>query len=208
MTVVFKFGGSVLTLDRLAVRLRTVLEMRAAQRRLIVTGGGAVADVVRQWSRLHHLDDDIAHWMAVSSLDLNRQLLQELLECNSVRSRAEADSIWDTDCSPLCLEMTPFLSYEETVVPDHLPHDWNVTSDSLAAWVAIRWAAEELVMVKSVPVPWELTAEEASTEGLVDAYFPRVAGQLQKISWCDLHASTPSIELWLPHPHRDCSRTA
>lgn len=200
MTVVFKLGGSLLKLDRLSERLCAVLELRAGQRRLVCTGGGAIADVVRDWSRIHRLRDETAHWLAVSSLDLNRQLLQELLGWKSANSRSAAYAIWDAGCPPVALEMTKFLTDEEATTTDRVPHDWNVTSDSLAAWTVAHWPADELVMVKSVPVPLGLSAEEASRNELVDAYFPHIAGKLRRITWCNLQATTPSIEPWLANP--------
>jgi aspartokinase-like uncharacterized kinase len=199
MTVVFKLGGSLLTLPGLADALRTVLEHRAGRQCLIVPGGGTVADVVREWSRVHNLDDETSHWLAVSSLELNRQFLDKLLGWNSVSSRAMADRLWNRDLSPLLLDMTGFLRAEETDPSDSLPHDWSVTSDSLAAWAALCWPAEELILLKSVPVPRDLTADEASRSQLVDSYFPKIARRLRRISWCNLRAATMDVEPWLVH---------
>jgi hypothetical protein len=48
---------------------------------------------------------------------------------------------------------------------DPLPHSWDVTSDSIAAWVAGALGARRLVLVKP---------PGASGDGAVDAYFARV----------------------------------
>ena len=50
---------------------------------------------------------------------------------------------------------------------DPLPHSWEVTSDSIAAWVAGEIGANHLVLVKPPGV-----GAQASHE-LVDAYFER-----------------------------------
>ena len=47
---------------------------------------------------------------------------------------------------------------------DPLPHSWDVTSDSIAAWLAGALDAERLVLIKSAG---------ASGPALVDAYFAR-----------------------------------
>ncbi len=197
MTVVFKLGGSLLTLPGLAEKLRVVLDQYSDKHRLIVTGGGASADVVREWSRIHQLDDESAHWLAIASLDLNRQLLETLLSLRSVSDHAEATRLWAIESSPLLLDSHRFTRHEEANSLEPLPHDWNVTSDSIAAWTALRWPADELVLFKSVPMPVNLSAQAASDQELVDNYFPHIAKDLRKISWCNLRAAQIAIEPWL-----------
>jgi hypothetical protein len=46
---------------------------------------------------------------------------------------------------------------------DSLPHDWAVTSDSIAAWVAGRVGAAQLVLIKP----------PGADRSAVDAYFRR-----------------------------------
>ena len=197
MTVVFKLGGSLLNLPGLADKLRAVLAQRPRDECVIVPGGGPAADVVREWSCVHNLGEETAHWLAVSSLELNRQFLQKIMGLNCVSSRAGAKDVWAKDLSPVLLDMTGFLTAEEANVCVPLPHNWAVTSDSLAAWTAIRWPADELILLKSIPVPRGLTADEASRAGFVDAYFPNVARQQRCIHWCNLRASELNIKPWL-----------
>ena len=197
MTVVFKLGGSLLTLPGLADKLRSVVKQRPGKRCLILTGGGAAADVVRDWSRIHHIDEETAHWLAISSLDLNRRLLESLLPWPSVSTHDEANRIWTSESPPVHLDVTQFVRREEAIDSEHLPHNWNVTSDSLAAWTVIRWPADELILLKSVPSPGRLTADEAAEQSLVDNYFPKLATRIAQISWCDVRASQIAIEPWL-----------
>ena len=51
---------------------------------------------------------------------------------------------------------------------------WDVTSDSLAAWLARHIGAQHLVLAKSCAVPAELSgdARALSAAGIVDAAFP------------------------------------
>ena len=197
MTVVFKLGGSLLTLPGLAEKLQTVLDHFTDKDRLIVTGGGAAADVVREWSRIHRLSDETAHWLAIASLNLNRLFLETLLSLRSVSDRAEATRQWTIKSSPLLLDSHRFTRDEEANSVEPLPHDWNVTSDSIAGWTALRWPADELVLLKSVPTPVDLSAQAASDQDLVDPYFPHIAKALRKVSWCNLRADQIVIEPWL-----------
>jgi aspartokinase-like uncharacterized kinase len=59
--------------------------------------------------------------------------------------------------------------------PD-IPESWDVTSDSLAAWLAAELAADALVLVKSVAVAPGSSVEELARRGVVDALLPRFLG--------------------------------
>lgn len=52
-----------------------------------------------------------------------------------------------------------------------LPHSWTVTSDSIAAWVAIRIRASQVILLKSCQVP-KATIPELSRLGIVDSHLP------------------------------------
>lgn len=197
MTVIIKLGGSLLSLPGLATRLRIVVECRPNDHCLVIVGGGSSADIVRTWSEIHGLGDESAHWLALSSLDLNRRLLQELTGWTSVASRDRAVPFWRHDNRPLLLDLRDFSLVEESTAPQKLPHTWDVTSDSLAAWVASRWPADELILLKSVDVPRTLNADSASQSGLVDAFFPVISAKVSRISWCNLRSTTISVAPWL-----------
>jgi aspartokinase-like uncharacterized kinase len=77
-----------------------------------------------------------------------------------------------------------------------LPHTWQVTSDSIAAWTATMLSADELVLLKSVPLPSETTFEQAAHAGLVDEQFPTFARALARVSWVDPRDTPVSIRPW------------
>lgn len=186
---IYKVGGSLLALGDLAQRLRRVLELRPDRRRLLVVGGGATADLVRGWDRLFGLGEERAHWLALRSLMLNEALVADLLpESRIVHSRAEAESAWWAGRIPILCAYS-FLRAEERESGAHLPHRWEVTSDSIAAWVALRWPAEELVLLKSVPLP-----HGADDPPPVDRYFGELAPRLKRIGWVDLRSDALEVE--------------
>ena len=52
---------------------------------------------------------------------------------------------------------------------EHIPASWQVTSDSLAAWLAAKLNAEQLVLVKSQrPDPGRVSLEALTEDGIVD----------------------------------------
>ena len=57
-----------------------------------------------------------------------------------------------------------------------LPHSWDVTSDSIAAHLAGRLGAAELVLLKSALPGDGATPEELAATGFVDRHFPQVLG--------------------------------
>lgn len=230
MTVIFKLGGSLFTLSELANRAREVVSCRSGENCLMIPGGGFSADLVRDWSRLHNLDDETCHWIAVASMDFNNCLLQRLTNWNVISSREQAESLWSMTKAPLLLQSEPFLSreesqiktaqYTEASIQRHqtlpnlrdqttalrntncinvscLPHDWTITSDSIAAWTSIRWPADELILLKSIPAPLGLSAQQASDQQFVDPWFPRLATQIPRVSWCNLRNLPIVIETWL-----------
>lgn len=196
MVVVFKVGGSLLMLPDLAARLRAVLALRKDCHPLLVVGGGRVADVVRDWDRLHQMGNDEAHWLAIRAMALNEALLQTLLpEFGCVRNRQQAADFWSCGRIPI-LNAYDFLQDEEQGVGPELPRDWETTSDSIAAWVAMRWPAQELVLLKSAALPTSCDVAGAAERGLVDATLPQLADHVARMSWSNLAAGAISIESW------------
>ena len=203
--IVLKLGGSLLNSPDLQQRVRRLLALRPSCRILIVVGGGTAADVVREWSHQHALPEESAHWIAIRSLSMTRALVKELLpEVGEVGSHDEALRCWAENPAPLLLNIEAYLTQAEPVDPAPLPHTWDVTSDSIAAWVASRWSADELVLVKSINLKSDLTLDQAQRDKLVDDHFPHVATKVSRILWCNLHDSEIRIQPWLEDG--DCSR--
>ena len=199
---VIKVGGSLLPLPELPRRLSAVVRQLSGRRPLIVCGGGASADIVRGWQRVHGISDEQAHWLAFRAVSLNERLLADLLPCASVAAtRDEVQAAWSDGRLPI-LAAEPFVREEEPQAPDPLPHDWTVTSDSLAAWVARRLNGDRLVLLKSCDLPANVSLEEASARSLVDAYFPTCAALLT-VDWVNLRTEVPQLCPWRPcreHP--------
>jgi dihydroneopterin aldolase len=55
-----------------------------------------------------------------------------------------------------------------------IPASWEVTSDSLAAWLAGKLRASRLLLLKQVELPRQpVTATELAEQGVVDPAFPK-----------------------------------
>ena len=96
-------------------------------RLVVVPGGGSFADEVRRADRRFALGDSAAHWMAILAMDQYAYLLAQLAPGAAlVRSRREL--------APGRLNVLAPSAWLRRADP--LPHSWDVTSDSIAAWVA------------------------------------------------------------------------
>ena len=188
--IIVKVGGSLFDLPDLRHRLRAMVRHFRAANVLLVPGGGATADAIRAFDITHQLGEEASHWLALQALSLNARMLQELLpEARIVREIPKPDAPAGDVASALAiatgsdeircrfflLDALPFFRVDEQR-PDHLPHRWDVTSDSLAVRVATLAEAHELILLKSVA--WEARDwTEAARSGIVDRYFARALQQ-------------------------------
>jgi 5-(aminomethyl)-3-furanmethanol phosphate kinase len=71
--------------------------------------------------------------------------------------------------------------------PEHLPHCWDATSDSVAARVAHVAEAERLILLKSATIPPGLSWEDCGKQGFVDRLFAAtIAGGKFAVEWVNL----------------------
>jgi aspartokinase-like uncharacterized kinase len=158
---VVKIGGGVLEdIDAFDAALSAVAGVARSQKLLIVPGGGPFADAVRAVDRRLGLSHTTAHWMAVLAMDQFAHLMSgRLAAARFVQEPGEISAAINADRVPV---LAPSRWLRET---DPLPHSWDVTSDSIAAWVAGCLGARRLVLVKPAGVDRAGAA--------VDPYFAR-----------------------------------
>jgi len=126
--LVVKVGGSLFPEAAMIVSL-----LKESERRLLVVpGGGPFARLVRSM----HLPDEPAHWMAILAMD---QFGWFLAACE----------IPVTNEVGIPRRMEILLPYRVLRERDPLPHTWDVTSDTIAAWIASELGID-LLILKSV----------------------------------------------------------
>jgi aspartokinase-like uncharacterized kinase len=122
--------------------------LAAAARRhclLVLPGGGPFANAVRDFDRLHGLSADAAHWMAILAMDQYAHVLAERIPGAVLVE--EPGALAHALPAPGVAVLAPFRWLRAA---DVLAHDWSVTSDSVAAFVAGALDAERLVLIKPV----------------------------------------------------------
>jgi aspartokinase-like uncharacterized kinase len=173
---VVKVGGSLYDLPDLAPRLQSWLKQAPGSDVLLVPGGGPTADVIRAFDRTHQLGEERAHWLALDAMRLNAQMLSVLLSADLVERWDEFQiaKLRREGMRNFVLDARAFASRDRQVHPEAaLPHRWSVTSDSIAARIAVVSGADHLILLKSVTIPEGMDWEEAGERGFVDEWFAR-----------------------------------
>lgn len=143
---VVKVGGSLATRADDLRRLGEALTRAGGNHPLVVVpGGGPFADQVRAFDKVHALSADAAHWMAILGMDQFAFVLSDLITGSQVvEDRLGMQTAHLEGRVPV---LAPSRWLRAT---DELPHSWDVTSDTLAAYLATLLGADQLVLVKPV----------------------------------------------------------
>jgi aspartokinase-like uncharacterized kinase len=145
MEAVLKVGGSLADDPASLTRLCQELSARAKAHRIaIVPGGGEFADTVRKVDKIYSLSKTVAHKMAVLAMDQYGLLLSDITPKSHVSHSLE--EIINSVKGTLPIFLPSKLMFRE----DPLEHSWNVTSDTIAAYVAQLLDAEKLILVTDV----------------------------------------------------------
>jgi len=144
---IIKIGGSVFANCRDSIQpLFKAITTLGRNLRLVATpGGGSFADEVRRVHKDFNLSDSTAHWMAILAMNQMAFMINQFLEGSRVvLDVSDARRATKGHRVPI---LAPFrLMFNR----DPLPHNWNVTSDSIAAYIAKSMRARLLILLKDV----------------------------------------------------------
>ncbi|GLS38457.1 dihydroneopterin aldolase [Mesorhizobium tianshanense] len=162
---VVKLGGSTVR----AAELESWIAALAGSKLpvVIVPGGGLFADQVRETQIRMDFSDTAAHAMAILAMEQFGQIIldrdERLAPARSLQEMARAS---DAGKVPVWLPSSLALS-----APD-IPVSWDITSDSLAAWLAGKLGAKALLLIKQTGAFFGSdTIDSLATRGIVDAGF-------------------------------------
>jgi len=160
--MVVKVGGSLFDHPELVATLAGWLKIQAETKIILVVGGGRFADAVREMDRIHKLGEDAAHWAALASLAAPAAALKAMLVPYNLPKQL------------VFIDCLAFARSDDDN-PMSLPHTWHVTTDSLAARIAMVHGCQRLVLLKSIEIPKGTSWEVAAKNGWVDEHFPTIA---------------------------------
>ena len=186
MDAVIKVGGSLAenpaTLKTLCNRLSEIAKKHSIT---VVPGGGKFADAVREIDQRYTLSANAAHRMAILGMDQFGLLLTQLIpnSCATYSLNA-AKQLSKRKAAPI------FLPSRMMFKENPLEASWDVTSDSIAAYVAIQLKADKVLLVTDVDGIFTKDPKKHSDAELIPK-FP--AEKLLKLT------SRTSVDKFLPN---------
>ena len=164
--IVVKVGGSLCQSDTLVNCLNRVEKNYQGRAVVIVPGGGAFADQVRLAQQRWQFDDITAHRMAILAMQQMALLFKGIKgdfgfarSVSEIRKQSLRQNvvIWSPDIVELdCAAIQA---------------TWDITSDSLAAWLAAALSATELILVKSADIDASLSLRQLAEQDIIDKKF-------------------------------------
>ena len=150
---VVKIGGSLF--PNYAIDLANKLKSTNS---CIVLGGGEFANLIRKYNDEQHFSEEITHWTAIDCMDIIAKLVNDKVESAKLAySIEEINQISNEGFTPIFI-VSEFLKKE-----DPFECSWDVTSDSIAAYVAHLLNANLLIVTNVNGIYTQEPKESGST---------------------------------------------
>lgn len=164
--LIIKLGGSLSRSDNLMKCLDAIEHDYQDQAVVIVPGGGAFADQVRLAQQHWQFDDHTAHTMAILAMQQMALMFKGLKPGFAIARTVAAIQ------NPLNRQQTVIWSPDIAELDNAgIEASWDITSDSLAAWLAHRLSATELILVKSAAINNTLNLQQLAERQIIDKAF-------------------------------------
>jgi dihydroneopterin aldolase len=175
LTVV-KLGGSFAHYPGLSDIVRALES--GAGRTVIVPGGGPFADSVRREQKRIGFDDRAAHRMALLAMAEFGHALSSLSPALETAANFAAIRRALSDArAPVWLPLDLLHGRAD------LPESWDLTSDSLALWLAARLKAGRIIFLKRGRLPRSAAIADLVSAGVLDPLAPRFLAKASAEAW-------------------------
>ncbi len=170
-----KLGGSLAESKRLERILALVASARVPI--VIVPGGGAFADAVRDAQAQYGFSDASAHRMALLAMH------QTGLMMAAMQPRLKpADTLAGLKRAVRSRRIPVWLPLKLVDRDGRITADWSTTSDGLAARLAERLGRAPVVLVKSCRIPKDASVAALARDGVVDPTFAAIVARA-RLDW-------------------------
>ena len=150
---VVKIGGSLF--PNYAINLAKKLENTNS---LIVLGGGEFANLIRKYDSEINFSQETNHWTAIDCMDIIAKLVNDKVESTKLAySIDDAIAISNEGFTPIFV-VSKFLRED-----DPFECSWDVTSDSIAAYISHRLNANLLIVTNVNGIYTQEPKEPGST---------------------------------------------
>jgi aspartokinase-like uncharacterized kinase len=168
---VVKLGGSVIRSNALGRWLDAIVA--APQPIVVVPGGGALADEVRNCQSSLGFGDRAAHRMALLAMDQLAWAVAGLRPGFEVGATEE-----DLARALAARRIAVWAPYALVADRAGIEESWRLSSDSLAIWLAARIGAPRCYLIKSVTRRGaSLGARQLAHDGVIDEAVPSMLGE-------------------------------
>jgi len=146
-TIIAKIGGKIFesaeNLENTLDQFKTLLLKKKIKNVIIIPGGGSYANFIRKLDVKLKIGDDLSHWMAIFAMNCNGIAINRKypdLECvNDVNELNYNKNL-----------LSIFLPFDFLYYTDELPHNWSVTSDSIAIYISSILELNDCYLIKDV----------------------------------------------------------
>ena len=150
---VVKIGGSLF--PKYAIELAKRLENTSS---VIILGGGEFANLIRRYDDEINFSDEANHWTAIDCMDIIAKLVCDKVDsCKLAYSIEDVEKISDEGFTPIFV-VSQFLREN-----DPFECSWDVTSDSISAYVAHLLNANLLIVTNVNGIYTQEPKEPGST---------------------------------------------
>ena len=145
---------------------------------ILVPGGGPFADGVRAAQAAMRFDDATAHRMALLAMEQFGLALAA-----HAKAFVLANSCEELDSALRARKIPVWLPARMVLAAPEVPEVWDMTSDSLAAWLAGTCGAHRLLLIKSRDLKAPVSAQDLGRDKIVDPLFPQFAARSRAEVW-------------------------
>jgi aspartokinase-like uncharacterized kinase len=168
LEVLIKIGGSLAKYPKILKRLCKAIGVIGKKYELfIVPGGSKFADVVRDFDRNYNLAKETSHRMSILGMNQYGFLLNDLIPNSQLFHQIKNyKKILNTNKIPI------FLPAQYMFRKDPLDNSWNITSDSIAIYLAIQLQISEAIIVTDVDGIFNKYPKSLSSSKLIENVSP------------------------------------
>lgn len=138
--LIVKLGGSLYNSSTLTAWMQTLADYSAKVPIIIVPGGGPFANQVANAQKQHDISDKTAHHMAILAMKQFGLILADLQPHSGILNTNDS----------INMKLSIWLPDDSLLDEPNLPHNWKISSDSIALWLAVKLSAQQLILIKSV----------------------------------------------------------